>query len=124
MFPMLLNRVDTVVIEPITKPFKKYDVVLFRRGKQLVLHRIIKVESEFCLIRGDNCIAAEKVYNEQIIGMLTRFCHKGKDYSVTHKGYRFYSKLWVSLHVVIAFYHIAKRFLYRIFTRINKKHRY
>lgn len=105
MLPMLIDRTDTVVIEPITRPLKKYDVVLFRRGKQLVLHRIIKVNPEYCLIRGDNCIEAEKVPSDNIIGIMTSFCHKGKEHKIHDKGYKLYSRLWVALHAAVAFYH-------------------
>lgn len=120
MRPLLLDRTDTVVIEPITAPLKKYDVVLYRRQKQLVLHRIIKVVPDFCFIRGDNCIETEKVHNAQIIGIMTKFCHKGKEYSANDRGYKFYSHLWVALHVVVAFYHRVKSFLYRAARKLKR----
>lgn len=42
MLPLLKEHRDTVIIEKITEPLRKYDVVLFRRSKQLVLHCIVK----------------------------------------------------------------------------------
>ena len=95
MNPLLKEHRDTVVIENIIVPLKKYDVVLFRRGKQLVLHRIIKINDGYFLIRGDNCIQGEIVYEKQILGIMTLFCRNGKQYNVQHQGYRMYSVLWV-----------------------------
>lgn len=95
MCPLLKEHRDTVIIKKITAPLKKYDVVLFRRGKQLVLHRIIKINDGYFLIRGDNCIQGETVYDNQIIGIMTHFCRNGKQCDVQHKGYRVYSVLWV-----------------------------
>lgn len=41
MYPMLRNRRDTIIVKPPTAPLKKYDVPLYRRGDDYVLHRII-----------------------------------------------------------------------------------
>lgn len=104
MLPMLVQRVDTVVIKPITASIKKYDVVLFRHNNQLVLHRVVKVCGERFTTRGDNSIEAEEITREQIIGVMTEFCHKGKQQSVTSGGYRLYSRLWVNLYFARSFF--------------------
>ena len=43
MFPLLRNRRDTILIRPVTEPLKKYDVPLYKRGNNYVLHRIVKI---------------------------------------------------------------------------------
>lgn len=59
MFPMLRNRRDTIVIEPVKGRLRKYDVPLYKRGDKYVLHRIVKVTTAGYVICGDNCINQE-----------------------------------------------------------------
>lgn len=117
MLPLLKEYRDTVIIEKITAPLRKYDVVLFRRGEQLVLHRIVKIKMEYFLIRGDNCVQGEKVYDSQIIGIMTHFYRKGTRCDVNNKTYRLYSIIWVKSHLAYTFfqkvYDLSKRILGR-----------
>lgn len=121
MNPLLKEHRDTVVIENIIAPLKKYDVVLFRRGKQLVLHRIIKINDGYFLIRGDNCIQGETVYDNQIIGIMTHFCRNGKQCDVQHKGYRVYSVLWDWFYFVRVVLNKTISLLKKIIRRHNEK---
>lgn len=104
MNPLLKQYRDTVVVEPVNGSLRKYDVVLFRRDEQLVLHRIVRVKDGYFLIRGDNCINSEKVCDKQIIGKMTHFCRNGKQYDVKSKSYRVYSFLWVRSFAVRRFF--------------------
>ena len=97
MHPLLKARTDTVVIEKLSAPPRKYDVVLFRRGTQLVLHRIVDIRNGQCRIQGDNCIDFDLVPKNRILGIMTSFTHKGKQFSTKSKFYRIYSTLWVWL---------------------------
>lgn len=121
MLPLLKEYSDTVMIEKITTPLRKYDVVLFRRGKQLVLHRIVKIKMGYFLIRGDNCVHGEKVYNSQIIGRMTRFYRKGKQCNVNNKAYRLYSIIWVKSHMVYTFFRKTYDVLKRMLGKHNAK---
>ena len=53
MEPMLRNRRDTIIIEPVHGRLKRYDLPLYRRpdGKY-VLHRILHVKKEGYIICG------------------------------------------------------------------------
>lgn len=74
MEPLLHNRKSTVVIEKISNPPRKYDVVLYRRpAGEYVLHRVVKVRSNHYLICGDNRIYRERVPREWILGIMTGF---------------------------------------------------
>ena len=42
MFPMLRNRRDTIIVRPYEGRLKKYDVPLYKRGSDYILHRIIE----------------------------------------------------------------------------------
>ena len=59
MYPMLRNRRDTIIVKPPTAPLKKYDVPLYRREDDYVLHRIIGKDDRGYIICGDNCINKE-----------------------------------------------------------------
>ena len=84
---------------------RKNDVVLYRTSeKQYVLHRIIKVCSDNYIVQGDNCTTKEYgVRDEDIIGVMTLFQHRGKTYDVTDKRYLLYVNLWTAIHPFITF---------------------
>lgn len=105
MYPMLYNRRDCVVIEKYRGNAGKYDVLLYRTPKgKLVLHRVVKSErmDEKLVIRGDNCPECEYVPEEWVIGKLVEFTRKNKNFKVTDKGYRFYSRLIVAVNPMVA----------------------
>ena len=80
MYPMLRNRRDTIIVKPPTAPLKKYDVPLYRRGDDYVLHRIIGKDDRGYIICGDNCINKEYGITEnQIIGVLVGFYRDGNE---------------------------------------------
>ena len=54
MQPMLRNGQDSVVLSPVNKPLKKYDLPLYRRPDgQFVLHRIVAVTGGQPVYEGD-----------------------------------------------------------------------
>ncbi len=112
MLPLLKQGRDLFVVEKkLSTRCKKYDVVLFKRNDdKYVLHRIIKVNEHDYTIRGDNCVNAEcGVKDEDIIGIMTSFIRKGKEYSVNNLWYRMYSVLWSNFY-----------FLRRIYQRFHQ----
>ena len=95
MRPMILGGRDQVVLSPLPKELKKYDLPFYQRDNgQFVLHRIVKADGEFTCI-GDNQFKYEKgVRQDQMIAITTGFVRKGKYHSVDEKGYRLYCCLW------------------------------
>jgi len=77
---------------------KKYDVVLYRRPPgQYVLHRIIEVRPDDYVILGDNCIKKEYgITDDDILGVMTGFMRKGKNYTCENFWYKVYSRVWVA----------------------------
>ncbi len=74
---------------------KKYDVVLYKRGRSYVLHRIVEVRPNDYVILGDNCINKEYgITDENILGVLTSFVRNGHEISVDDPIYQVYSKVW------------------------------
>lgn len=97
MYPMLRNRRDTVVISPCRGRLQKYDVPLYRRGNDYVLHRVIGVKPDGYIIRGDNCTKKEDVKEEQIVGVLTTFFRGNKEIDMNGFPYRAYARCWCCL---------------------------
>lgn len=98
MEPMLSQHRDVVVIEPVTRELKKYDVPLYVvRGKDdLVLHRILEVRENDYVIRGDNTYSFEYIPKEHVIGVLKEFYRKGRYINcTTNKKYHFYVRFTV-----------------------------
>lgn len=105
MFPMLRNRRDTIVIKPVTKSSNvrlcKYDVPLYRRRDDYVLHRIVGVTDTGYIICGDNCLAKEfNISDEQIIGVLSGFFRDNREINMNGVGYRLYCRVWVAMYPV------------------------
>lgn len=97
MNPMLKQGRDLFTVKAKTaERCRKYDVVLYRRPpNRFVLHRIVKVREKDYVIIGDNCIKKEYgIKDEDIIGVLTGFVRKGKDYFVSDPRYRLYVHIW------------------------------
>lgn len=98
MEPMLRQNRDLVILRVPASRLQKYDVALYRRGNDYVLHRVIRVCDGHYLIRGDNTYASEAVPDEAVIGVLTGFQRKGKQHAVTEKGYRLYVRFWNAIY--------------------------
>jgi len=119
MYPMLRNRRDIVIVAPVSRPLKRYELPLYRRpGGQYVLHRILHVWKEGYVICGDNRWEKEyPVPQEWILGVVTGF-YRGDSYiSVDDPGYRAYVHLWCDFFWLRALL-LKARFLGR---RLKKK---
>lgn len=110
MLPMLQQNRDLVVIESVSEKLKPYDVALYRRGSQYVLHRVIGTGDGVYYIRGDNTYSIETVPEKAVLGVLTAFVHKGKQHQVTETGYRMYSRFWHKIYPVRTVLLRGKRF--------------
>ena len=123
MLPLLRQGKDMfIVIKKGSQRCKKGDVVLFRRGNDNVLHRVVKVNPDSYDILGDNCIDYERgITDSDIMGIMTNFIRNGTEHSIHEIPYRIYS--FIMIHTIPArifakkvFSH-AKRFIGR---RIHK----
>ncbi len=100
MMPMLRQGKDSfTVVKKTEARCKKYDVVLYRRKEQYVLHRVVKVLPEGYIILGDNCLYKEKnIAEEQILGVMESFTRGEKEISVENFWYKLYSRAWYFLY--------------------------
>ncbi|MBR3643998.1 MAG: S24/S26 family peptidase [Parasporobacterium sp.] len=121
MKPMLHQNRDLVFIEPPSGRLRPMDVALYRRGRQYVLHRVITVQENGYLIRGDNTYTMENVPEKAVIGVLTGFVRKGKQHSVTEKGYLLYARFWHAVFPVRKPVVLFKRRVRAFAVKLTKK---
>lgn len=94
MMPLLRQGKDLfTVVRKGPERCKTGDVVLYKRNRQYVLHRIIEVREHDYVILGDNCIRKEYgITDQDILAVMTGFVRDGKEYSVNDKQYQAYTK--------------------------------
>ena len=119
MQPMLTQNRDLVIIETFEGRLKPYDVALYKRGKQYVLHRVISLGEGVYYIRGDNTYMIETVPETNDLGVLTGFVRKGKSHLVTEPGYRFYSRFRHKIYPLRAFRMRCRRRLRNLLAKIG-----
>ena len=114
MLPMILQGRDSVYLSSPPERLKMFDIPLYRREDgSFVLHRVVKVGDTYTCI-GDNQFRAEKgITPESVIAVVTAFTHKGKIYSVTSAGYRWYCLLWYASRP-------ARRVLRAVWRRVKR----
>lgn len=122
MRPLFRHRQDTVIIRPVTGRLKKYDLPLYRRGKEYVLHRVVKVLPDSYVICGDNCESLEHgITDDQILGVVTEFYRGERHYAVTDWRHRLYARLWCKLYPLRCLGWRGKRWAARQFRKIFPK---
>ncbi len=119
MRPMLRQNRDLVEIRVPGERLKPYDVALYRRGRDYVLHRVIEVREDGYIIRGDNTYGPEEVPDSAVIGVLTGFVRKGKKHSVDEAGYRCYARFWHAIYPLRARVYFGLRRLKRLARRMG-----
>ena len=107
MMPMIRQGVDKVVLSPLPKKLKKYDLPLYQRDNgQFVLHRIVKADNTYTCI-GDNQFQFETgLTHDQMIGVVTAFSRGKREWKVTHPLYRLYCRFW---HISRPLRHLWRR---------------
>ena len=96
MYPLIRQGKDVLIIKKVNSRLKKMDVPLYKRKSgQYVLHRIIKVNENDYVIRGDNTYYNETgIRDDQILGVLSGVIREGKEISVNSLSYKIYSYFW------------------------------
>lgn len=106
MLPMLRQGIDSVVLSPLPKMLKKYDLPLYqRKGGQYVLHRIVKVTDTYTCV-GDNQFELEPgLEHEQMIALVTAFYRGDRLWRCDSLVYRLYCVFWHYSRPVRHFWH-------------------
>lgn len=113
MLPLLQQKKDIVEIQPIKGRPHKYDVILFKRNGNYILHRVLKVFPKGgYLIAGDhNTFLERDVTDEMILGKMVRIIRDGKSIYPTDWRYRVYVHLWCDAYPVRMFLLRCKSFI-------------
>lgn len=114
MLPMLRQGKDYVELTGLPERLKKYDLPLYRNAKgQYVLHRIVDVQGDCYVCRGDNTFHDETVAAQRMVGVVCAFTRAGRRISVDNRWYRLYCRVWCAAFP-------ARRFVKRIEWRMRK----
>lgn len=108
MLPMLKSGRDSVVIMPKTERLKPWDVALYKRGDDYVLHRVIRQTDDGYIIRGDNCYSDEKIKEERVIGVLTEYFKAEKRVQLDDPKYLRYVKRRIKNYKLRRFFFLIK----------------
>ena len=93
MLPLLLNRDSIVVVEDARRvPPRRGDVVLYNIGGTYILHRVLRVESDEYIIRGDNTWTLERMPKASLLATMTGFYRHSESKLVSRDSvmYRLY----------------------------------
>ena len=95
MQPLLRMHRDAAVLVAVTRPLKKYDVILYRRKNgRYVLHRIISVRKDGYVLCGDAQWRKERgVTDDKVIGVMEGYFRDETYHSCRELPYRLYSML-------------------------------
>lgn len=102
MMPLLRQKKDLIEIrKKEARPFKKYDVVLYKKGDRYILHRILRVRPEGYIIAGDhNTFLETDITDDMILGVMTRVIRNGKTITPDNFWYKVYVHLWCDAYPV------------------------
>lgn len=101
MMPMLRQGKDSVELSPLPQKLDKYDLPVYRRSDgQYVMHRVVAVKADHYICLGDNTLAFEHIYPEQMIGIVSAFKRGDRRIEVSDPAYRVYCRLWRLTHPV------------------------
>ena len=123
MMPLLRQYRDIIEIRPKgNHRCKKYDVVLYKRGENYILHRILRVLPDGYIIAGDNNTFLEyDIKDDQIIGVMVRMIRDGKEILMTDKKNRFYVHVWCDFYPVRMFLLRIKRKVWRVGFHLKRR---
>ena len=99
MEPFLIHQRDAVLLEKPDRPYRKGDIVLFRRcGGKYVLHRICKLTAQGAYLIGDGQTAVEgPVAISQMIAIVTQVRRKEHIIGPGDFRWKFFARLWIRM---------------------------
>lgn len=112
MLPLFRDSRDLVIIKKSNNNYKTNDVVLYRKKEtdEFILHRVLNVNGDNLVTRGDNRFSKEYISYEDLIGVMTAFERNGKYYECAN------SKLYKLYIIYIRISYPARRFFKKIKT--------
>ncbi|MBQ8574648.1 MAG: S24/S26 family peptidase [Clostridia bacterium] len=123
MMPTIRDRKDVVTLVKPQGKLKKGDVPFYRRDNgQYILHRVVYVNGDTYVLRGDNQWENEyNIRHDQIIGVLYSFDRDSKTHKVTDADYKLYVKLLPLIRYIRKYYYLAKSKVYAFLKFLIKR---
>lgn len=123
MMPLLRQKKDIIdITKKKASRCKKYDVVLYKRGNQYILHRILKVHPDRYVVAGDhNTFLDPPVTDDMILGVMTRVIRDGKSITPDNFWYKVYVHLWCDFYPIRVFFLKVKPFVYRCLRFVKRR---
>lgn len=110
MRPLLYQGKTHVILQPLDRELKPGDLPIYQRPSGVyVIHRLIRIGEDHYYTRGDNCMSGEKIPKDWVIGIVTEIFRKGKNISVTGRGYRAYVAFWNAIFPLRWVYYFARK---------------
>ena len=102
MLPLLREGRDIIEIRTLSNRIKKYDVVLYRRGNNYVLHRCLgQLPNGKYIFAGDNNLFREyDVSDDMILGVMVSVTRHRKKIKVSDWQYIVYYHIWCDLYPI------------------------
>ena len=74
--------------------------MLYKRGEQYILHRILEVlpEGKYIIAGDNNTVLERDITDENILGVMTRVIRNGKTIYMDNKLYLAYVHLWCDFY--------------------------
>ncbi len=80
MYPTIREKSDVLTLVKPPKNIRVNSIALFvRKNGKAVLHRVIKLQDDYVVLRGDNQWTREKVKKDEIIAVLKSVERNGKE---------------------------------------------
>ena len=78
MSPFLNSSKHRVIITKLNRPINILDCVLYQTNNKYILHRVIGIDNDTLLIRGDNTLSIEKINKDNVLGILASYYDHNK----------------------------------------------
>lgn len=121
MNPFLCNQRDTILISKPNRPLEKGDMVFYQRDNgRFIMHRICKVKTsqnglKLYDIIGDAQVEIEHdVREDQIFGLITKVCRKGKWMEKGDFWWEFFEHVWLRVIPV-------RRFIMILYAKLTNR---
>lgn len=123
MLPLLRQKKDLIEIRK-KEPgrCKKYDVVLYKRDKKYILHRILRVLPDGYVVAGDhNTFLDDNITDDMILGVMTKVIRDGKTITPDNIRYKLYAHLWCDVYPIRMLVLKMKAQMWKIIGTIKRK---
>lgn len=99
MRPLIRRNRDAVTIQPLTRPLKRGDVVLFLSNTgQYVVHRVRKLRGQSVQTLGDNCWNPDPWMDaEQVLGIVISVKRNAQAWKLNTRLSRSLGRTWMAL---------------------------